>query len=89
MFLNHETGKRMSYLELCIYIKKKADESPRILNLLLDHCIGKPVEYVHHRIVPTFNIIDSTEPSDNAEDAEVVEEDKFSVPFGMVETPRL
>ena len=26
LFLNPETGKRMSYLELCMYIKKKADE---------------------------------------------------------------
>ena len=36
----------MTYKELCIYIKKKADQSPRILNLLLDHCLGKPVEHV-------------------------------------------
>ena len=34
----------MTYKELCIYIKNKADESPRILNLLLDHLLGKPTE---------------------------------------------
>ena len=44
LFLNSDTGKQMTYKELCMYIKKKADQSPRILNLLLDHCLGKPVE---------------------------------------------
>ena len=44
LYLNPETGKDMTYKELCIYIKKKADQSPRILNLLLDHAVGKPVE---------------------------------------------
>ena len=44
LFLNPDTGKQMTYKELCMYIKKKADQSPRILNLLLDHCLGKPVE---------------------------------------------
>jgi hypothetical protein len=29
--------------------------------------------------VPTFNIINSTAPQDNAEDAEMVEEEKFSL----------
>ncbi len=44
LYLNPDTGKQMTYKELCIYIKKKADQSPRILNLLLDHCLGKPKE---------------------------------------------
>ena len=44
LYLNPETGKQMTYKELCMYIKKKADQSPRILNLLLDHCLGKPEE---------------------------------------------
>ena len=44
LYLDPETGKQMSYKELCIYIKKKADQSPRILNLLLDHAVGKPTE---------------------------------------------
>ena len=44
LFLNPDTCKQMTYKELCMYIKKKADQSPRILNLLLDHCLGKPVE---------------------------------------------
>ena len=42
--LDPKTGKQMTYKELCMYIKKKADQSPRILNLLLDHCLGKPKE---------------------------------------------
>jgi hypothetical protein len=49
LFLNPDTGKQMSYKELCIYISKKADQSPRILNLLLDHCLGKPVERHEHK----------------------------------------
>jgi hypothetical protein len=64
-----------------MYINKKADTSPRILNLLLDHCIGKPVEQVQHRVVPTF-IIERPEPKDNDEDAEVVKEDQFILPEG-------
>jgi len=44
LYLDSETGEQMSYKELCMYIKKKADQSPRILNLLLDHCLGKPEE---------------------------------------------
>jgi len=44
LYLNPKTGKQMTYRELSIYIKKKADQSPRILNLLLDHCPGKPTE---------------------------------------------
>ncbi len=73
----------MTYYELCLYVRRKADLSPRIFIFLLEHLVGKPVELVQHRLeVPTFNIIDSTEPKDNAEDAEVVEEDKFSLPEG-------
>ncbi len=34
----------MTYKELCIYIKNEADQSPRILNPLLNHCLGKPTE---------------------------------------------
>ena len=44
--LDPETGKMMTYKELLLYIKRKADKSPRILNLLLDHWLGKPVEQV-------------------------------------------
>ncbi len=39
LYLDPETGKKMTYKELCTYI-----QSPRILNLLLDHFLGKPVE---------------------------------------------
>ena len=82
LHLNHETGKRMSYKELCMYIKKKTDTSPRILNLLLDHRFGKPVEQVQHRVVPTFVITDSTEPQDDAEEAEVIDGEQFKLPEG-------
>ena len=53
LYLNSETGKQMTYKELCLYIKKKADQSPRILNLLLDHCPGNPTERHEreHRVI--------------------------------------
>ena len=79
LYLDPETGKRMTYHELCMYIKKKADTSPRILNLLLDHCIGKPVERVQHMEVPTF-IIESPKPKDDTEEAEVIEEEQIELP---------
>jgi hypothetical protein len=44
--------------------------------------LGKPVEQVQHREVPTFVILDSYEPKDNAEEAEVVEEEQFDLPEG-------
>ena len=78
LFLNPETGKRMTYHELCIHISKKADTSPRILNLLLDHYLGKPEQRVQLEM-PTFNIVDSTEAQD---DAEVVEGEQFKLPEG-------
>jgi hypothetical protein len=82
LYLNPKTRKRMTYLELCLYIKEKADSSPRILNLLLDHLLGKPVERVQHMEVPTFNFTIREEPKDNAEDAKVVEEERFKLPEG-------
>ena len=82
LYLDPETGKRMTYFELCMYIKRKADLSPRILNLLLDHCLGKPVEQVQHRVMPIFNIIDRSKPKDNAEDAELVKGERFILPEG-------
>ena len=44
LYLKPKTGKQMTYKELCIYIKNKADKSPSILTLLLDHFLGKLVE---------------------------------------------
>ena len=83
LLLDPETGKRMTYYELCLYVRRKADLSPRIFIFLLEHLVGKPVELVQHRVeVPTFNIITQPEPQDNAEDAEVVEEEKFILPEG-------
>ena len=46
LHLNPETGEQMTYEELTPYIARKADQSPRILNLLIDHLLGKPVEKV-------------------------------------------
>ncbi len=46
LHLNPETGEQMTYEELTLYIARKADQSPRILNLILDHSLGKPVERV-------------------------------------------
>ena len=68
LFLNHETGKRMTYFQLCMYNKKKADTSPCILNLLLDHYLGKPEQRIQWEM-PIFNIIGSNEPKDNADEA--------------------
>ena len=78
LYLDPESGKRMTYYELCLYVKRKADLSPRILNLLLDHCIGKPVEQVEHQGVPTF-IIESA-PKDTAKEAKVVDGERFCLP---------
>jgi hypothetical protein len=80
LLLDPETGKRMSYYELCMYIKKKADKSNRLFIFFLEHLVGKPVEQVKHRVeVPTY-IIQSNEPEDKADDAEVVEEEQFILP---------
>ena len=78
--LDPETGDKMTYHQLCWYISKKADKSPRILNLLLDHYLGKPVERIQHQVVPTFVIVDSTVEKEKAEEAEVVEEERFQLP---------
>ena len=59
---NPETGERMNYKQLKQYIAKKADASPRILNLLLDHYLGKPTEYVKQEIT-TVHIITDGYPS--------------------------
>ena len=82
LYLNPKTKKRMTYLELCLYVREKADSSPRILNLLLDHALGKPVERVQHRVVPTFVIADNKELKDNAEEAELVDGEQFKLPEG-------
>jgi hypothetical protein len=42
LYLDPETGRQMTCLQLCARIKKKAYSGPRILNLLLDHALGKP-----------------------------------------------
>ena len=62
LYLDAETGEQMTYKELCMYIKKKADQSPRILNLLLDHCLGKPIEKVQQE--QTVFVINPPEPQE-------------------------
>ena len=92
---NPETGKKMTYKQLVHHIAKKADASPRILNLLLDHHFGKPIERVEHerqtihisiagsKSLPENKNIISIEGEDkNTEDAVVVEEEQKSLPEG-------
>ena len=82
LYLDPETGKQMSYHELCLWAKRKADSSPRILNLLLDHALGKPPEQVHQeQVVFIINRHKDTE----AQDAEVVDGDQKSLPEGEKE----
>ena len=73
----------MTYQQLCVYIKKKADASPRILNLLLDHYLGKPVEHVQHQVVPTFIFQCVEPPGDKAQDAQVIKKEQFILPEGQ------
>jgi hypothetical protein len=83
LLLDPVTGQRMTYYELCLYIKRKADLSPRIFIFLLEHLVGKPVDQVHHRMeTPTWIIMDRKEPKDTAEDGKVVEEERFKLPEG-------
>lgn len=92
---NPETGEKMNYKQLKQYIAKKADASPRILNLLLDHYLGKPIERVEQEIQTIHihtdwgggspenkNIISIEREDKNTEDAEVVEEEQKSLPEG-------
>jgi len=92
---NPETGEKMNYKELKLYIAKKANTSPRILNLLLDHCLGKPIERVEQEITAIHittdrgggspenkNIITIEGEDKNTEDAVVVEEEQKSLPEG-------
>jgi len=89
------TGKKMTYKQLVYHIAKKADASPRILNLLLDHHFGKPIERVEHErqtvhisiagsksLPENKNIITIEGEDKNTEDAEVVEEEQKSLPEG-------
>ncbi len=82
LYLNPETGRQMTYHELCIWIKKKADTSPRILNLLLDHAIGKPPEHIQQEQV-TFVINTGTDTA--AQDAQVIDGDQKYLPGGEKE----
>jgi hypothetical protein len=59
---NPETGEKMTYKQLVHYISRKADASPRILNLLIDHYLGKPIERVEQEI-QTIHIITDGYPS--------------------------
>ena len=92
---NPETGEKMDYKQLKQYIAKKADVSPRILNLLLDHYLGKPIERVQQEIQTIRIITDRGESSPenkniisiigedkNTEDTVVVEEEQKSLPEG-------
>ena len=73
LYLDPETGKQMTYHELCLWTKKMAVTSPRILNLLLDHALGKPPEHIQQEGVI---FIMSTKKDNDAQDAEVVDGQK-------------
>lgn len=82
LYLNHETDRQMTYHELCLWIKKKADSSPRILNLLLDHALGKPPEHIQQEGVI---FIMSAKKDNDTQDAEVVDGDQKYLPEGKEE----
>ena len=71
-----ETGEKMTYQQLVHYAAKKADESPRIYNLFLDHYLGKPIERVEQDIT-TVHII--TDDSHLAKKKELGEEGVINV----------
>jgi hypothetical protein len=79
LYLDPETGKQMTYHELCLWAKRKADTSPRILNLLLDHALGKPPEHIQQEGV--VFIMHSRKESE-AQDAEVMDDGQKSLPEG-------
>ena len=62
LHIDPETGEKKTCQQLKHYIARKADSSPRILNLLLDHYLGKPTEYVQQDI-RTVHIITEDYPS--------------------------
>ena len=72
LYLDAETGKDMTYKQLCMYIKKKADESPRILNLLLDHALGKPTERHESEQRVIFTIEEEPKEVKPAKEEEVI-----------------
>jgi len=90
LHLNPETGEQMTYEELTLFIARKADQSPRILNLLLDHYLGKPTEKI--QLEPTAYIItgkdDEELPEGDQPDGYILtgpegeREDKASLPEG-------
>ena len=82
LYLNPQTGNQMTYHELCLWVKKKADSSPRILNLILDHCLGKPEEHVQQQRVV---FILQPPPENKAQDAEVIVDEQLSLPVSREE----
>ena len=90
LHLNPETGEQMTYEELTLYIARKADQSPRILNLLIDHLVGKPLEKI--QVEPKAYLITAKEEDELSESNRVgpytleeskdKSEDKASLPEG-------
>jgi hypothetical protein len=66
----------MSYHELCLWAKRKADSSPRILNYLLDHALGKPPEQIHQEQV----VVIMERKNTYAQDAEVLDDENKYLP---------
>ena len=82
LYLDPETGKQMTYHQLCLWIKKMAVTSPRILNLLLDHALGKPPEHIQQEGVV---FIMPAKKENDAQDAEVVDAEQKFLPGGEKE----
>ena len=86
LYLDHETGKRVTYKEFCIYTKKKADQSPRLMNLLLDHALGKPVEKVQQeQTVFILNPPDPQEVKPAEEEGSIIEGEETYMLKGIEE----
>ena len=80
LHINPETGEKMTYKELVYYISKKAYESARILQLLLEYYLGKPTENVEQ--TQTVFVIPGSPVEKPNNDTIVVKWDQEKLPEG-------
>jgi hypothetical protein len=80
LYLNPKTGKEMTYHELCMYVKKRADSSPRILNLLLDHALSKPAETTQETVTFILSSRPHEEKAIGAQKVTIDVPDRFELP---------
>jgi len=78
--INPETGEKMSYKELVHYISKKAYESARILQLLLEYYLGKPAESMEQ--TQTVFVIPGSPVEKPNNDTIVLNQDQQGLPEG-------